>query len=95
MDEEDRLGETLATLYRNGRERMAGLDDAKQREFIESQFAQGDLVYAVWLDASKPHGIDCEVLKGGERQPTITTMTVVPCNDRGHAGQYQRMLGIN
>ena len=43
MDEEDRLRESLATLYRNGRERMAGLDDAKQREFIESRFAQGDL----------------------------------------------------
>ena len=93
MDEEDRLRETLATLYRNGRERVAGLDDAKQWEFIESQFAQGDFVYAVWLDASKPHGIDYEVLKGGERQAAITTMTVVPCNNRGQAAQYQRMFG--
>ena len=92
MDEEDRLGETLATLYRNGRERMAGLDDAKQCEFIGSQFAQGDLVYAVWLDASKPHGIDYEVLKGGERQLGITIMTVVPCNDGEQAKRFRKMF---
>ena len=92
MDEEDRLRETLATLYRNGCERMAGLDDAKQREFIESQLAEGDLVYAVWLDVSKPRDMDYEVLKGGERQSAITTMTVVPCNDREQAKRFQKMF---
>ena len=92
MDEEDRLRETLATLYRNGRERMAGLDDAKQREFIESRFAQGDRVYAVWLDASKPRDMDYEVLKGGERESAITTVTVVPCDDREQAKRLQKMF---
>jgi hypothetical protein len=61
-EEEDRRLEQLVRLYRATRERMDGLDDAAVEQFIEDQFEQGNIVYGVWLDATKPHGIDYEVL---------------------------------
>ncbi len=66
-EEEDRRLEQLVRLYRAARERMEGLDDAAVEQFIEDQFEQGNIVYGVWLDATKPHGIDHEVLKSSDR----------------------------
>src|SRR6516162_7917306 len=67
MEEEDRRLEQLVRLYRAAREQMDALDDVAREQLIEYQFEQGNIVYGVWLDATKPHGIDYEVLKSSER----------------------------
>ena len=54
---------------------------------IERLIEQGDVVYGVWLDKTKPCGIDFEVLKGiGERcRAGFVRKTVVPCGSREQA----------
>lgn len=53
---------------------------------------KADVVYGVWPDAIKPHGIDFGVLKGGEllekesgRVVVLLRETVVPCQSRDQA----------
>jgi hypothetical protein len=69
--------------------------DAAGKQFIEDQFEQGNIVYGVWLDATKPHGIDYEVLKSSERleshRPVIWE-TVVPCESRDQAIHFRTMF---
>ena len=95
-EEEDRRLEQLVRLYRAARERMDGLDDAAVEQFIEDQFEQGNIVYGVWLDATKPHGIDYEVLKSSERleslRPGLIWETVVPCETRDQAIHFRSMF---
>ena len=80
MAEEDdwRVAE-LARLFTATREKMDGTAGP-----IERLIEQGDVVYGVWLDKTKPAGIDFEVLKGIERRRT-GVRTVVPCGSREQA----------
>ena len=95
-EEEDRRLEQLVRLYRAARERMDGLDDAAVEQFIEDQFEQGNIVYGVWLDATKPHGIDYEVLKSSDPlehgRPGLIWETVVPCESRDQAIHFRTMF---
>jgi hypothetical protein len=57
-EEDDRCVAELARLFTATRELMDGTAGP-----IERLIEQGDVVYGVWLDKTKPHGIDFEVLK--------------------------------
>ena len=96
MDEEDRRLEQLVRLHRAARERMDRLDDAARGQFIADQFEQGNIVYGVWVDATKPRGIDYVVLKSSERlesrRPGLIWETVVPCESREHAIRIRTMF---
>jgi hypothetical protein len=51
------------------------------RPFIEAQLADCAVSYAVWIDRSKPHDIDCLLLAGVEHAPDCLRApkrTVVP-----------------
>jgi len=95
-EEEDRRLEQLVQLHRAARERMDGLDDAAKWQFIGDQFEQGNIVYGVWLDATKPRGIDYVVLKSAERleshRPDLIWATVVPCESRERAIRIRTMF---
>lgn len=92
-EEEDRLRETLAAMYRAAREHINRLnDDAEKDQFRENQCTQGNVVYGVWSDPNKPRGIDYEMLKGSEHQLALTNTTVVPCDDREQAIQFRTMF---
>ena len=95
-EEEDRRLEQLVGLYRAARERMDGFDDAARAQFIGDQFEQGNIVYGVWLDPTKPRGIDYVVLKTSERlesrRPGLIWATVVPCESREHAIRIRTMF---
>ena len=85
--DEDRFLEKLVRLYTAGRELMDGTADPIRRLIDE-----GDIVYGVWPDAIKPHGVDYGVLKGGEllekgsgRVVVLLRETVVPCQSRDQA----------
>jgi hypothetical protein len=54
---------------------------------IRRPIDEGDVVYGVWPDVIKPHGIDYGVLKGGleedsGRVAVLLRETVVPCQSR-------------
>ncbi len=95
-EEEDRRLEQLVGLHRAARERMDGLDDAAREQFIEDQFERGNVVYGVWLDATKPYGIDYEVLKSSDPlehcRPGLIWETVVPCESRDQAIHFRSMF---
>jgi hypothetical protein len=59
------------------------LDD---EEWIKNVCAKNQIViYGVWLDRTKPHEVDFEVLKGGElleKRSGGISKTVVPCRPR-------------
>jgi hypothetical protein len=80
-EEDDWRVEELARLFTATREKMDGTAGP-----IERLIEQGDVVYGVWLDKTKPAGIDFEVLKGIERRRTgVVRRTVVPCGSREQA----------
>jgi hypothetical protein len=81
-EEDDRCVAELAGLFTATRELMDGTAGP-----IERLIEQGDVVYGVWLDKTKPRGIDFEVLKGiGERRRAgFVRKTVVPCGSREQA----------
>ena len=92
-EEEDRFLEKLVRLYMDARDLMDGTAGPIRRLIDE-----GDVVYGVWPDAIKPHGIDYGVLKGGELlektsgQVTVFLReTVVPCQSRDHALRIRAM----
>ena len=60
-ENEDRFFEKLERLYIAARDPMDGTAGP-----IRHLIDEGDVVYGVWPDAIKPHGIDYGVLKGGE-----------------------------
>jgi hypothetical protein len=60
-EDRDRFLEKLVRLYIAARDLMDGTAGPIRRLIDE-----GDVVYGVWPDAIKPHGIDYGVLKGGE-----------------------------
>ena len=86
MDE----NELIARLARLYREREISEDE------IEHRAKQGDLVYAVWPDSTKPHRFDYGVLKGEElhlRGPVHhTEMMVVPCKSPDDAIRTKNMF---
>jgi hypothetical protein len=52
-------------------------------EEIERRFRDTDVVVGKWLDSTKPHGFDYEVLKGGEllqksNAGGLTTISLIP-----------------
>jgi hypothetical protein len=77
-EEDDRCVAELARLFTATRELMDGTAGP-----IERLIEQGGVVYGVWLDKTKRHGIDFEVLKGigfSEKCRTgVVRKTVVPC----------------
>jgi hypothetical protein len=86
-EDEDRFLDKLETLYTAARDLMDGTTSPIRRLIDE-----GDVVYGVWPDAIKPHGIDYGVLKGGEllekdsgRVVVLLRETVVPCQSRDQA----------
>jgi hypothetical protein len=86
-EDEDRFLDKLETLYIAARDLMDGTTSPIRRLIDE-----GDVVYGVWPDAIKPHGIDYGVLKGGEllekdsgRVVVLLRETVVPCQSRDQA----------
>jgi hypothetical protein len=87
-EEDDRCVAELARLFTATRELMDGTAGP-----IERLIEEGDVVYGVWLDKTKPHGIDFEVLKGSEvvekRRTGFVRKTVVPCGSREQAIQDQ------
>jgi hypothetical protein len=87
MEDEDRFLEKLMRLYIAARDLMDGTAGPIRRLIDE-----GDVVYGVWPDAIKPHGIDYGVLKGGEllekasgQIVVLLRETVVPCQHRDQA----------
>ena len=60
-EDEERFLCKLEKLYIAARDVMDGTTSPIRRLIDE-----GDVVYSVWPDAIKPHGIDYGVLKGGE-----------------------------
>jgi hypothetical protein len=84
---EDELIRILAGLYT---EREISEDE------IERRAKQGDLVYAVWPDSTKPHRFDYGVLKGDElhrRGPVhYAEIMVVPCKSRDDAIMTKNMF---
>ena len=86
-EDEDRFLEKLVRLYIAARDLMDGTADPIRRLIDE-----GDIVYGVWPDTFKPHGIDYGVLKGGElldkgsgQVVVLLRETVVPCQSRDQA----------
>jgi hypothetical protein len=86
-EDQDRFLKKLVRLYVAARDLMDGTADPIRRLIDE-----GDVVYGVWPDAIKPHGIDYGVLKGGEllekgsgRLVVLLRETVVPCQSRDQA----------
>jgi hypothetical protein len=86
-EDEERFLCRLETLYIAARDVMDGTTSPIRRLIDE-----GDVVYGVWPDAIKPHGIDYGVLKGGEllekesgRVVVLLRETVVPCQSRDQA----------
>jgi len=79
-EDEGRFLDKLETLYIDARDLMDGTASPIRRLIDE-----GDVVYGVWPDAIKPHGIDYGVLKGGEliekggRVVVLLQETLVPC----------------
>jgi hypothetical protein len=88
-EEDDRCVAELAGLFTTTRELMDGTAGP-----IERLIEQGDVVYGVWLDKTKPCGIDFEVLKGiGERcRAGFVRKTVVPCGSREQAIRIRTMF---
>jgi hypothetical protein len=90
-EEDDRCVAELARLFTATRELMDGTAGP-----IERLIQQGDVVYGVWLDKAKPHGIDFEVLKGIEvlekRRAGPIRKTVVPCESREQAIRTRTMF---
>ena len=93
-EDEDRFFEKLVRLYIASRHLMDGTAGPIRRLIDE-----GDVVYGVWPDAIKPHGIDYGVLKGGEllengssRVVVLLRETVVPCKSRDQALQIRAMF---
>lgn len=86
-EDEDRFLAKLETLYLAARDLMDGTASPIRRLIDE-----GDVVYGVWPDVIKPHGIDYGVLKGGEllekdsgRAVVLLRESVVPCQSRDQA----------
>ena len=93
-EEEDRFLEKLVRLYVAARDLMDGTAGPIRRLIDE-----GDVVYGVWPDAIKLHGIDYGVLKGGEllekgsgRVVVLLRETVVPCHSRDQALRIRAMF---
>jgi hypothetical protein len=93
-EDEDRFLKKLVRLYVAARDLMDGTADPIRRLIDES-----DVVYGVWPDAIKPHGIDYGVLKGGElleegsgRLVVLLRETVVPCQSRDQALRIRAMF---
>ena len=93
-EDEDRFLEKLVRLYIAARDLMDGTADPIRRLIDE-----GDIVYGVWPDAIKPHGVDYGVLKGGEllekgsgRVVVLLRETVVPCQSRDQALRIRAMF---
>ena len=91
---EDRFFEKLVRLYIAARDLMDGTAGPIRRLIDE-----GDVVYGVWPDAIKPHGIDYGVLKGGElldkgsgQVVVLLRETVVPCQSRAQALRIRAMF---
>jgi len=63
---------------------------------IEHLIQQGDVVYGVWLDKTKPAGIDFEELKGigflEKRRMGALRKTVVPFGSREQAIRIRTMF---
>ena len=92
-EDEDRFFEKLVRLYIASRDLMDGTAGPIRRLIDE-----GDIVYGVWPDAIKPHGIDYGVLKGGEllekdsgQVVVLLRETVVPCQNREQALRIRAM----
>src|SRR6516165_174375 len=90
--DEDRFFDKLVRLYIAARDLMDGTAGPIRRLIDE-----GDVVYGVWPDAIKPHGIDYGVLKGGEllengssRVVVLLRETVVPCQSRDQHFRYEQ-----
>ena len=90
-EEDDRCVAELARLFTATRELMDGTAGP-----IERLIEQGDVVYGVWLDKTKPAGIDFEVLKGigvlETRRASGVRKTVVPCGSREQAIMIRTMF---
>jgi hypothetical protein len=93
-EDEDRFLEKLVTLYVAARDLMDGTAGSIRRLIDE-----GDVVYGVWPDTFKPHGIDYGVLKGGElldrssgQLVVLLRETVVPCQNRDQALRIRAMF---
>ena len=88
VEEDDQCVAELARFFTATRELMDGTAGP-----IERLIEQGDVVYRVWLDKTKPNGIDFEVLKGIEvlekRRTGFVRKTVVPCVSREQADVLQ------
>jgi hypothetical protein len=63
---------------------------------IERRAKQGDLVYAIWPDRTKPHRFDYGVLKGDElhmRGPVHqANIMVIPCKSHDDAIMTKNMF---
>jgi hypothetical protein len=93
-EDEDRFLKKIVRLYVAGRDLMDGTAGPIRRLIDE-----GDVVYGVWPDAAKPHGIDYGVLKGGEllekdsgQVVVLLRETVVPCQSRDQALRIRAMF---
>ena len=93
-ENEDRFFEKLERLYIAARDPMDGTAGP-----IRHLIDEGDVVYGVWPDAIKPHGIDYGVLKGGEllekgsgRVVVLLRESVVPCQSRDQALRIRAMF---
>jgi hypothetical protein len=84
---EDELIRILAGLY---------TEPEISEDEIERRAKQGDLVYAVWPDSTKPHRFDCGVLKGDElhmRGPVPQgNIMVIPCKSHDDAIMTKNMF---
>jgi hypothetical protein len=93
-EDEDRFLEKLVSLYVTARDLMDGTAGP-----IERLIDEGDVVYGVWPDTIKPHGIDYGVLKGGElldkgsgQVVVLLREAVVPCQSRDQALRIRAMF---
>jgi hypothetical protein len=91
---ENQFLEKIVRLYIAARDLMDGTTGPIRRLIDE-----GDVVYGVWPDVIKPHGIDYGVLKGGEllekdsgRVVVLLRDSVVPCQSRDQALRIRAMF---
>jgi len=89
--QDDDLAYQLARRYREACEHISW-NDPRYDGWANHQFKEYSLVYLVWLDSAKPHGVDYEVLK--DEHPTIGFYRpeVIHCPSRDWASTLKRKL---
>ena len=90
-DEDDDLAYQLTRRYREACEHI-GWDDSRYDGWANYQFRQYSVVYLVWLDGAKPHGVDYEVLKDEPPLVGFYRPEAIHCASRERAIRLKKML---